>query len=125
MTSTEIAIRELFEKGSTAWNRGDIDGYLAGYWDSDDTRWARGSSVIRGRRAIDAAFKARFTSAELMGRIEAPELEIQVLSEKDALVFGQLAHTVGDATQMGLFTVHVRNIGREWFVVSDHFSTDG
>lgn len=125
MTSTEIAIRKLFEKGSTAWNSGDIDGYLAGYWDSDQTRWARGSTVIRGRRAIDAAFKARFASTELMGTIEAPELEIEVLSKEDALVFGQLEHTVGDATQRGLFTVHVRNIGGEWFVVSDHFSTDG
>jgi ketosteroid isomerase-like protein len=122
--STEAKIRALFEDGAAAWNRGDLDGYLAGYWDSEKTRWARGGMVIRGKEAISGALSVRFPTPDTMGTIEAASLEIEVLSDTDALVFGRLVHTLRGTIQKGLFTVHVRNIGGNWLVVSDHFSFD-
>ena len=38
---TESAIRKVFEEGCAAWNRGDLDGYLASYWDSEPISCAR------------------------------------------------------------------------------------
>ena len=121
----EATIRARFEAGSAAWNRGDIEGYLAGYWDSDRTRWASGGTVVRGKKAIAATFRSRFASPQQMGKIKVTDLEIEVLTGTDALAFGHLAHIVGDMVRRGVFTVHVRKIGGDWFVVSDHFSTTG
>ena len=121
----EATIRARFDAGRAAWNRGDIEGYLAGYWDSERTRWASGATVILGKKAIAAAFRSRFPSPQQMGTIEMTDLEIEVLTSTDALVFGHLVHTVGDVGRKGVFTVHLRKIGGDWFVVSDHFSTSG
>ena len=121
----EATIRARFDAGRAAWNRGDIEGYLAGYWDSEGTRWASGATVVRGKKAIAAAFRSRFPSPQQMGKIEVTGLEVEVLTGTDALVFGHLTHTVGGLVRKGVFTVHLRKIGGDWFVVSDHFSTAG
>lgn len=118
----ETAILTRFEEGRSAWNRGDLDGYLAGYWDSDKTRWASGGTVLYGKKAIAAAYKARFPSPKEMGQIEFAHLEIDALSETNTLVFDHLVHTVGEASRRGIFTVHLRKMEGNWFVVSDHFS---
>jgi ketosteroid isomerase-like protein len=121
----QATIRARFDAGRAAWNLGDIEGYLAGYWDSERTRWASGATVVRGKKAIAAAFRSRFPTPQHMGKIEVTDLEIEVLTGTDALVFGHLVHTVGDAVRKGVFTVHVRKVGGDWFVISDHFSTSG
>ena len=62
----EVAIRNVFEAGCAAWNIGDLDGYLASYWDSSKTIWISSGSLIRGKKAIAEAYKARFSTPEKM-----------------------------------------------------------
>ena len=85
--ASEKTIRALFAAGSAAWNRGEMDAYLAGYWDSPQTRWVSGATVLRGRDAISPAFRSRFPSPQEMGKFETSELEIDLLTDNDALVF--------------------------------------
>jgi len=125
MTDDRQRIRTLFESGCAAWNRGDIDGYLADYWHSDKVRWVSEGIVCYGFEAIAAAFKARFDSPDNMGRLEVANLEIQLLGESDALVFGTWAQTTLTASRHGVFTVHTKKIDEEWLIVSDHSSTSG
>lgn len=125
MTNDYQRILALFESGCAAWNRGDIDGYLAGYWHSDKVRWVSGGTVRHGFEAIAAGFKTRFDSPDNMGRLEVDNLEIQLLGENDALVFGAWIQTTPAARHHGVFTVHVKKIDDEWLFVSDHSSTIG
>jgi uncharacterized protein (TIGR02246 family) len=123
MTDDPQRIRALFESGCAAWNRGDIDGYLADYWHSDKVRWVSEGMVSYGFEAIASAFKSRFNTPENMGKLEVANLEIQLLSESDALVFGGWTQTTRTARRNGVFTVHMKKIDGEWLVVSDHSST--
>jgi len=123
MTDDPQRIRALFESGCAAWNRGDIDGYLADYWHSDKVRWVSEGMVSYGFEAIASAFKSRFDTPENMGKLEVANLEIQLLSESDALVFGGWTQTTRTARRNGVFTVHMKKIDGVWLVVSDHSST--
>lgn len=123
MTDDHQRIRALFESGCAAWNRGDIDGYLAGYWHSDKVRWVSEGTVRYGFEVIAAAYKARFDSSDNMGKLEVANLEIQLLGESDALVFGAWKQATPTARHHGVFTVHVKKIDGEWLIVSDHSST--
>ena len=125
MTDDHQHIRALFESGCAAWNRGDIDGYLAYYWHSDKVRWVSEGTVRYGFEAIAAGFKARFASPDNMGRLEVANLEIQLLKESDALVFGAWIQTTRTARRHGIFTVQMKRIDGEWLIVSDHSSTSG
>jgi uncharacterized protein (TIGR02246 family) len=125
MTDDHQHIRMLFEMSCAAWNRGDIDGYLAGYWQSDKLRWVSEGTVWYGFEAIASAFKGRFGAPGDMGRLEVANLEIQLLGERDALVFGVWTQTTDAAGRHGVFTVHVKKIDGRWLIVSDHSSTSG
>jgi uncharacterized protein (TIGR02246 family) len=125
MTDDHHRIRTLFESGCAAWNRGDIDGYLAAYWRSNNVRWVSEGRVRYGFEAIAVGFKDSFHSPENMGRLEVANLDIQLLSENDALVFGSWTQTTRTARRHGVFTVHTKKIDSEWLIVSDHSSTSG
>lgn len=122
--AAEAAIQALFAAGCEAWNRGDLDGYLASYWQSDRTRWVSGGAVVRGFAAIAAGYRRRFAAPRPMGTLSISELEIEVLSDTDALVFGRWALQFADQAPHGVFTVHARSFAGEWLFVSDHASND-
>ena len=118
----EGTIREVFEDGCAAWNQGDLDGYLSGYWDSDNTLWISGGSLTRGKKAIEAAYKARFSTPEQMGKLTLTELEIDVLTDTDAIAFGGWRLVIEDKLAEGFFTVQLKKIEGTWLYVSDHSS---
>jgi uncharacterized protein (TIGR02246 family) len=119
----ETTIREVFEAGCAAWNRGDLDGYLSSYWDSDKTIWISSGSLTRGKKAIVAAYKARFSTPQQMGKLTLAELEIDLLTNTDAIAFGRWMLVVDSKTANGFFTVQLRKIEGTWLMVSDHSST--
>jgi uncharacterized protein (TIGR02246 family) len=119
----ETAIRNVFTLGCAAWNRGDLDGYLASYWDSDKTLWISSGSLQRGRKAIAEAYKTRFSTPEQMGKLTVLELEIDVLTATDAIAFGQWMLVIENKAAKGFFTVQLRKVGDNWLFVSDHSST--
>jgi uncharacterized protein (TIGR02246 family) len=119
----EDAIRQVFEAGCAAWNRGDLDGYLAGYWDSNKTIWISSGSLTRGRKAIVAAYKTRFSTPQQMGKLTLAELEIDVLTPTDAIAFGRWMLVVDNEDSKGFFTVQLRKLEGTWLFVSDHSST--
>jgi len=119
---TESAIRSVFEEGCAAWNRGDLDGYLAGYWDSEKTLWISGGSLTRGKAAIAAAYKRRFAMGQAMGKLSVAELEIDVLTPDDAMAVGRWTLDLQGTTSQGFFTVQLRKIEGAWLFVCDHAS---
>ena len=119
----EAAIRQVFEASCAAWNRGDLDGYLASYWDSDKTIWISSGSLTRGKKAIEAAYKARFSSHQQTGKLTLAELEIDVLTTTDAMAVGRWMLSVDNETSEGFFTVQLKKIEDTWLFVADHSST--
>src|SRR6202522_4414475 len=48
--SEQAQIRTLLQNQTEAWNRGDIDGFMAGYWKSDETAFVGAILATRGWR---------------------------------------------------------------------------
>lgn len=118
----ESAIRNVFDEGCAAWNRGDLDGYLASYWDSEKTLWISSGVLTRGKQAIVAAYKTRFTATPHVGTLALEELEIDVLTPADAIAFGRWLLVLEEDVAKGFFTVQLRKIDGTWFFVMDHSS---
>jgi uncharacterized protein (TIGR02246 family) len=121
----ETTIRSVFEAGCAAWNRGDLEGYLASYWDSDRTLWISNGSLKRGSKAIAEAYRARFSTPSQMGKLTLLELDIDVLTPEDAFAFGRWMLAIDNESSTGFFTVQLRKIEGAWLFVSDHASTSG
>jgi beta-aspartyl-peptidase (threonine type) len=53
-----------------AWNRGDIDGFMKGYWDSPKLVFVSGDNVTRGWQPTLDRYKKNYDSKEKMGKLE-------------------------------------------------------
>ena len=97
---------------------------MASYWDSDQTLYISNGSLTRGKEAITAAYRSRFSIPEKMGKLTVSELEIDVLTLMDAIAFGHWMLTIEDESSEGFFTVQLKKIEDTWMFVSDHSSTN-
>jgi uncharacterized protein (TIGR02246 family) len=121
-TTAEPAIRAVLDAQVAAWNRGDVDGFMDGYARSDATRFASGSTVLRGWDAVRDRYRRRYASREQMGRLTFSELEIDVVAPDAAVVFGRWKlERTGDSPG-GLFTLQFALREGAWRIVADHTS---
>jgi ketosteroid isomerase-like protein len=118
-------VRELLSRQVEAWNRGDIEGFMAGYWNSADLTFFSNDTETKGWDPTLARYKQRYQSeGHAMGKLEFGSLVVTPLSRDAAFVRGNWHLTLPDGKEPhGLFTLIVRQIGgEEWRIIHDHTS---
>lgn len=113
------AIRSVLDAQQTAWNSGDINGFMEGYWRSPELRFASGGSVTKGWQATSDRYHARYSDRAKMGTLTFSDLEVEQLSGDAALVHGRWLLTRADDAPNGLFTLVFRKTDDRWLIVSD------
>lgn len=117
------AITQTLTMQSAAWNQGDIDAFMQDYWQTDDLRFASGGTVKYGWQTARDRYKARYPDKAAMGTLAFTDLDVELLSASDALVFGRWTLTRQADAPTGLFTLHMRKQNGHWKIVSDHTSS--
>src|SRR5262245_26884786 len=56
------AIRKVLDEQVVAWNKGDLEGFMAGYWNSPKLSFASGKDKTRGWQATFDRYKKRYQS---------------------------------------------------------------
>lgn len=107
-----------------AWNRGDIAGYMEGYWKSDSLLFTSGSRVRRGWKETFEKYSASYDSREKMGTLSFSDLEYHRLGPEAAWVFGRWELERAGDRPGGVFTLLLRKFPAGWRVVHDHTSSD-
>ena len=109
----------------SAWNRGDLDGYMAGYLRAEELVFTSGSKVRRGWQETYDKYKARYgTDPATMGALAFEILGVQQLGADGAIVLGRWMLTNTPNAGSGIFSVALRRTDRGWLVVHDHTSSD-
>lgn len=117
-------IRAVLDAQVAAWNRGDLEAYMAGYWHSPELEFYSGSTITRGWQQTLDRYRKRYQSdGREMGTLTFTELHIEPLDGKTAFVTGrwQLAMKKGESPN-GLFTLLLRRFDNGWKIVHDHSS---
>lgn len=117
-------IRALLDTQSRAWNEGDIDGYMCGYWQSDSLLFTSGGNIERGWRAARAKYKRSYSTRAQMGALTFSDTEIYLLSESSAWVFGRWELVREKDHPHGVFTLIMRRFPEGWKIVHDHTSAE-
>lgn len=116
------AIRKVMEDQDAAWNRGDIDGFMQGYWKSEQLIFVSGTDVTRGWQGATDRYKKNYNSKAKMGTLSFSGLEITVLSKDSAVVLGNWALKRETDNPSGKFTLIFRKFKDGWKIVHDHTS---
>ena len=110
-----------------AWNRGDLDGFMAGYWRSPDLVFFSSGTQTRGWQATLDRYRARYQATGThMGVLDFPQLDLVMLGTEAALIRGRWRLKMPDGKELsGMTSVTFRKQPEGWRIVHDHSSADG
>ncbi|HVJ04614.1 MAG TPA: DUF4440 domain-containing protein [Candidatus Saccharimonadales bacterium] len=124
MKESEKAIRKELDAQVTAWNRGDLKGYMQGYWNSAELTFFAGNREANGWDAAFQRYRAAYVGKDReMGKLRFIDMRVEVFGSDAAFVRGGWQLTTKDGkTRNGLFTVVLKKINDEWRIIHDHSS---
>jgi hypothetical protein len=116
------AILDLLDTQTAAWNKGDLQGFMKGYWENDSLRFIGKSGITYGWSNTLANYKRGYPDTAAMGKLNFTILVVKKLSPRYYEVVGKwyLKRSIGDAN--GHYTLLLRKIKGSWVIVSDHSS---
>ena len=117
-------IRAVLDRQMLAWNRGDIEAFMEGYWRSPDLTFFSDNTAVSGWEETITRYRTRYqTGGNQMGKLEFLDLKIELLGSAAAFVRGRF-HLSGSGNEAtGLFTLTFRKLPGGWKIVHDHTST--
>lgn len=119
----ESAILQVLADQQDAWNAGSLRGFMEGFARTDDLRFASGGQVRTGWTETLQAYERGYPSPEAMGSLTFSDVDVKVLSDTWALVFGAWKLERSDDEPSGLFTLLFEKRPEGWRVVHDHTSS--
>lgn len=121
----EQAVRALLAEQVRAWNAGDLEGFMAGYWRDEGLRFASGGAVRQGWQAALDAYRRGYPDRAAMGTLAFDSLDVRPLAGgRWAVAFGRWRLTrAGGEQRTGLFTLLLERRPEGWRIVHDHTSS--
>jgi ketosteroid isomerase-like protein len=118
----EASIQQIMADQAAAWNTGNIDEFMKGYWNNDSLVFVGQSGLNYGYARTLAGYKKRYDSPDKMGQLFFTLLSIKQLSPDYCFVLGKwlLKRKIGDVG--GIYSLLFRKIDGRWQIVVDHTS---
>ena len=116
------AIREVLNKQSKAWNKGNIEEFMEGYWKNDSLMFIGKNGINWGWKKTLENYKRSYPDTVAMGKLSFTIIVIKKLSAGYYYVVGKwlLTRTVGDLS--GHFDLLFKKISGRWLIIADHSS---
>ena len=117
------AILAVLDAQVAAWNRHDLEGFMAGYRNSEKLSFYSGGIKTSGWTTTLERYRNRYQSeGREMGHLEFGDLEVEPLGPDSAFVRGRWNVKMTSGEQGGLFTLIFRKFPDGWKIIHDHTS---
>ena len=114
-------IISIMNAQESAWNNGDIEQYMQGYWRSEQLKFVGKKGIKYGWQATLDNYKKSYSSKEKMGKLKFENIEIEV-NNNTAFVLGKWKITLEDQVVEGYYSLLWKKIDQHWRIVIDHSS---
>jgi len=120
----EQAIRKVMDEQVAAWNHGDLEGYMASYWNSPEVMFYSGATETKGWQETLARYRHNYQGkGKTMGQLTMSNVRIEMLGPDAALVRAVWSLKLPDgSTPHGLTTLIFRRMPEGWRIIHDHSS---
>jgi len=116
-------IRKVLDEQVVAWNKGDLFGFMKGYWNSKDLTFVSGKDVTRGWQETLDRYKKRYQSeGKEMGKLTFADVTVRELAPGVALITGKWELILSKETVGGRYTLVMKKLDDGWRIIHDHTS---
>jgi ketosteroid isomerase-like protein len=122
--SAQEGILSILNEQQATWNRGDVDGFMKGYWNSPELTFAGSSGITRGWQPVLMRYRTNYPDRQAMGHLAFSELELHPLGKDAALVLGRWHLKRSPDELGGIFTLIFQRLPEGWRIIHDHTSLD-
>lgn len=105
-----------------AWNEGNLDEFMKGYWKSEKLVFTGVAGPSYGYDSTLERYKKGYPNQEAMGMLKFSVKDLYKIDQRTALMIGKfyLSRSIGDV--VGHYTLVWQKMDGEWFIISDHSS---
>ena len=118
-SNPEAEIRSVMAMQQDAWNEGNIETFMEGYWKSDSMQFV-GKTIRQGWQATLERYKESYPNLEAMGQLQFDLWQVVRISDEAYLVTGQYTLTRTNDKPSGAFTLIFKLKNKKWVIVYDH-----
>lgn len=118
--SQKKEILKVMTEQQTAWNNGNIDGYMQGYWKNDSLLFIGSKGPTYGWQKTLDNYKKSYPNKEKMGILEFSDVQVKMLGKKHAYVFGKWKLVRTNDSPNGIYTLIFQKFKNGWKIISDH-----
>jgi beta-aspartyl-peptidase (threonine type) len=118
------AVRKLLDDQVSAWNRHDLDGFLAGYRKDEHVVFITPEGSSRGYAELERRYRKSYNAPEKFGVLRFADLEFTTVDEKSVVARGTWRLAREKDTPHGRFVLVVCDLGDGWRIVSDYTTVE-
>jgi uncharacterized protein (TIGR02246 family) len=115
-------IQAVLDMQQEAWNRGDAEAFLQGYWHSPDLTFSGSGGITRGWDDLLERYHKSYPDRAAMGQLTFSGLEFRELGPRAFLVLGSWHLTRASGDVGGVFTLVFQKFPEGWRIIHDHTS---
>jgi len=116
------AVLDLMEAQENAWNEGDLDRFMLGYWQNEALVFVGRTGPTYGYANTLAKYRKGYPDKEAMGTLSFDLLHFQQWDASTLQLIGKFTLIRTKDQPTGYFTLLFRKIEGQWKIVSDHTS---
>lgn len=118
-TKNQKEILAVLDTQQEAWNNYDLEGFMEGYWKSEELKFYGNSGVTYGWDNTLARYKRSYPDIEHTGTLEFVIKEISPIENNSYYVLGEFYLKRGAGDTNGIFMIILKKIKGEWKIVAD------
>ncbi len=115
-------ILSVLENQRIAWNNGNLQQYMMGYWQSDSLLFVGKRGPQYGWQKTFDNYKKSYPDKSAMGKLTFNILKVDVYTSDYAFVLGEWILDREKDQPRGFFTLQMKKINGQWKVIADHSS---
>lgn len=117
----------MLHASTSAWNAGELDGFLDDYWFSEELTFSGPEGVTRGWEDLRTRYlNSYWAPGTPRDSLRFEELEVSSLGEGHALALGRYVLYQPEDSEMskatGYFSLVLGKVDGEWRILHDHTS---